>query len=101
MSVAIIEPIAETVKALRAQHQKAVTRLATRHKIPAGDAHTIEGEAREVLVRACEEYRADLAVIGAVSRGALQRLALGSTAERVLDFVPCDLLIVKPDRARS
>ncbi|MND09065.1 Universal stress protein E [compost metagenome] len=54
-----------------------------------------------MLVGACEEYRADLVVIGAVSRGALQRLALGSTAERVLDFVPCDLLIVNPDRARS
>jgi universal stress protein E len=36
--------------------------------------------------------------MGAVSRNALQRLFLGSTAETVLDHVPCDLLIVHPPR---
>jgi universal stress protein E len=56
----------------------------------------IDGETREVLVGTVDELDADVVVIGAVSRGALKRLALGSTAERVLDFVPCDLLIVKP-----
>ena len=40
---------------------------------------------------------ADLVVMGAVSRSGLKRLALGSTAERVLDFLPCDVLVVKPD----
>jgi universal stress protein E len=35
-------------------------------------------------------------VMGAVSRSGLDRIFLGSTAERVLDRLPCDLLIVKP-----
>jgi universal stress protein E len=35
--------------------------------------------------------------MGAVSRSALERLFIGSTAEEVLDRVPCDLLIVKAD----
>ena len=59
--------------------------------------HVVEGETREVLVSFVEEAELDLVVIGAVSRGALQRLALGSTAERVLDRLPCDLLIIKPE----
>jgi universal stress protein E len=32
-----------------------------------------------------------------VSRRGLDRVFLGSTAERVLDRLPCDLLIIKPE----
>jgi universal stress protein E len=71
--------------------------LTRKHGIAAEHAHLLDGETREVLVGAVEQLDADLVVIGAVSRGALKRFALGSTAERVLDFLPCDLLIVKPD----
>ena len=34
--------------------------------------------------------------MGAVSRSALERLFIGSTAEAVLDKLSCDVLIVKP-----
>jgi universal stress protein E len=96
MSFPITEPINEAVAALKQQHQDAMEELTAAHSIAAEDCHLIEGETREVLVGAVDEYGADVVVLGAVSRGALKRLALGSTAERVLDFVPCDLLIVKP-----
>jgi universal stress protein E len=33
--------------------------------------------------------------MGALSRGALERIFVGSTAERALDRIPCDLLVVK------
>ena len=33
--------------------------------------------------------------MGAVSRSGLQRIFIGSTAERVLDRLPCDLIVVK------
>jgi universal stress protein E len=99
MSLPIAEPVTEHVDALRKQHAAALKKLASRHKIAATDTHLIEGEARDVLVGACKDFQADLMVIGAVARGAMQRLMLGSTAERVLDFLPCDLLIVKPDPA--
>jgi universal stress protein E len=47
-----------------------------------------------------EKLHADLVVMGAVSRGALKRLLLGSTAELVLDHISSDLLIIKPESAR-
>jgi universal stress protein E len=50
-----------------------------------------------VLTGLLTDIGADLVVMGAVSRSGLKRLALGSTAERVLDFLPCDVLVVKPD----
>ena len=39
---------------------------------------------------------ASLLVMGAVSRSRLQEIFLGSTAERVLDRIGCDVLVVKP-----
>jgi len=97
MSFPITEPISDAVAALKAQHQAAMDELIGKHAIPADRARLIEGETREALIRAVDDTGADLVAIGAVSRGTLKRLALGSTAERVLDFVPADLLIVKPD----
>lgn len=97
MSFPIAEPMNEAVAGLRKQHQNAMDELAKASGIGAANVHIVEGETREVLVSFVEESKVDLVVIGAVSRGALQRFALGSTAERVLDFIPCDLLIVKPD----
>jgi universal stress protein E len=34
--------------------------------------------------------------MGAISRTRLQEVFIGSTAERVLDRLPCDVLVVKP-----
>lgn len=97
MSFPITEPINDAVMGLRAQHQAAMDQLLSKHGIAVESTHVTDGETREVLVNTVDKLDADVVVIGAVSRGALKRLALGSTAERVLDFVPCDLLIVKPD----
>lgn len=97
MSFPITEPINDAVEELRLQHQKAMDDLTASRKLSPDSTHMIDGETREVLVGAVDDLNADVVVIGAVSRGGLKRLALGSTAERVLDFVPCDLLIVKPD----
>jgi universal stress protein E len=34
--------------------------------------------------------------MGAVARNRLKRLFIGATAERTLEHIPCDVLIVKP-----
>jgi nucleotide-binding universal stress UspA family protein len=44
--------------------------------------------------RAMEEYDAGLAVIGSTERGAVGRLALGSTAERVIHGAPCPVAVI-------
>jgi universal stress protein E len=45
--------------------------------------------------------RARAVVMGAVSRSPVKRALIGSTAERVLDAMPCDILIVKPKEFRA
>jgi universal stress protein E len=52
----------------------------------------------EAVPRKARELRADIAVMGAISRSALKRIVIGNTAERVLGALPCDVLVVKPKR---
>lgn len=64
--------------------------------------HLLAGTASECLPRAARECRADVMIMGTISRSSLERLAIGSTAERVLEPLPCDVLLVKsPDFAQD
>jgi hypothetical protein len=39
--------------------------------------------------------------MGAVSRSGLKRIFIGNTAQRLLDLLPCDILVVKPRQFRA
>jgi universal stress protein E len=69
---------------------------AVAHEIPPGRVHLEQGNATDVLLRVAYSLPADLLVMGAVSRSRLQQLFVGSTAELILDRLPCDVLVVKP-----
>jgi universal stress protein E len=59
--------------------------------------HLEQGAATEVLPAAAVTLGAAVLVMGAVSRSRLEEAFLGSTAERVLDRIACDVLVVKPE----
>lgn len=40
--------------------------------------------------------RCDIVVMGALSRSGMKRVVVGNTAERLVDELPCDLLVIKP-----
>jgi universal stress protein E len=96
LSFPIAEPIRDVVQGLKMRHTKAVDALLAGYAISKDRVHLGEGGTRDVLIASIEELQADILVMGAVARGAIKRMLLGSTAELLLDHVPCDLLIVKP-----
>jgi len=51
---------------------------------------------REILEASAPETRSAVVVMGALARSGLRGFLIGNTAERVLDQLPCDLLVVKP-----
>jgi universal stress protein E len=71
-------------------------RLSQRYRIPAGNRLVVAGDPALALPRIVKKHRAAIVVMGAVSRSALTRLFIGHTAERVLDALECDVLVVKP-----
>jgi universal stress protein E len=61
----------------------------------------VEGRPEQALPEYCRETGADLVVMGAIARNPFGRIFIGSTAERVLEQLPCDLLVVKPETFRT
>ena len=59
--------------------------------------HMRAGNPAEEITDLAEEIDAGVVVMGAVSRSGLKRLFIGSTAERVIDHLKCDVLVIKPD----
>jgi universal stress protein E len=100
MMMPIALPIDEITDAMRDEHTTAVHALTDAAAIPRERVHIQQGGARDSLVALTERMRADFVVMGAVSRSGLGRLFIGSTAEDVLDKLPCDVLIVKADGFR-
>lgn len=70
--------------------------MAERFDVAAERIHVEMGGPAQVLPHAARELHADIVVMGALSRRGLKRAFLGSTAEDVLEQLPCDELIVKP-----
>lgn len=58
-------------------------------------SHLVVGDPVKDLPALTRSMRAGLLVMGAVSRSGLKRLFVGNTAERVLDSVRCDILVVR------
>jgi universal stress protein E len=86
----------ETYHELKEKGRKAFTAFATRARIPPARRHLVDGDPLTAIPRAARKTAADLVVMGAVSRSGLKRIFIGNTAERVLNDLPCDVLVVKP-----
>lgn len=70
--------------------------LVAEYRVAPGNVHLEVGGPAAVLPRAAGELRADIVAMGAVSRSGLRRVFVGSTAEDVLEDLPCDAFIVRP-----
>lgn len=77
------------------QHNEAFAELVRQHGIAADAAHLLEGAPENVLPRFVRKHEIDLLVMGAIARGRLDTILIGHTAERLLESVDCDLLVVK------
>lgn len=78
-------------------HERAFNGLMADFNIPKENCYLTE-EAPEFAMSELEkDIGADIVVMGAISRSMLADVFIGSTTEKVLDFLDCDVLIVKPD----
>ena len=89
-------PAEEICARAESDHADAFATLMTKSDVATDHQHLLPGDPSTVLPALAEELDAALVVMGAVARSRLQQAIIGSTAERVLDQLPCDVLIVKP-----
>lgn len=58
--------------------------------------HVIGRHPADAIAEVASDIRSSLVVMGAISRSGFKRLLIGNTAERVLDRLSCDVLVIKP-----
>ena len=86
----------DVIEAERATLGRELADLLASRGLEAGAVRLLQGSAAELLPRHAEQAEAALVVMGAVSRSRIKDWFVGSTAERVLDRLPCDVLVIKP-----
>ena len=75
-------------------------RLAAPAGISSARRHLVARHPSDAIEQVAAEIHSAIVVMGALARGGLRRLLIGNTAERVLDHLPSDLLIIKPSAFR-
>lgn len=78
------------------QHRAECAKYAHKYNVDDDNIHIKEGDPDDVLESMANEIEADLVVIGTVGREGLSGVLLGNTAERIVDRVSCDVLVIKP-----
>jgi universal stress protein E len=71
-------------------------RLLEGDTIPRARRHLVGNLPGRAINEVARRIHAQIVVMGALSRTGLKRLIIGNTAEKLLDDLPCDILIVKP-----
>ncbi|MDJ0916438.1 MAG: universal stress protein [Woeseiaceae bacterium] len=90
-------PFDEIEQQMHDEHEARFSEITRFHGIDEDHTHLVAGMTHEELPEHATKLKADVVVMGAVSRNRWKRLFIGATAERTLEFVPCDMLIIKPD----
>lgn len=85
----------EISEKMEKEHRARLDELAAKHGIEPRCTHQLPGSPRDLLPYVARDWKADLVVMSALARGRGAGAAIGPTAERVLDHLPCDVLILR------
>lgn len=89
------EGAAEIAKAAQTRARVALDRT-VRSTVVRARRHLLAGHPVEGIDETARKIGAGIVAMGAVSRSGPSRLVIGNTAEKLLDRLECDLLVVKP-----
>jgi universal stress protein E len=65
-------------------------------RLPRNHRHLMSRHPVNAVPELARKLHSDIVVMGAISRSGLKRFFIGNTAERVVDDLTCDVLVVKP-----
>jgi universal stress protein E len=93
------EKIDKLVREAEAEHEEGLNNLLEKYDLQGlnHQVHLIKGTAGIVIPDVAEKERADLIVMGTLSRSGVAGFLIGNTAEKILQKVDCSVLALKPD----
>jgi len=100
----LTEPVPLPVNLAASQQQRIrreFMKLVKPYELPERRCHLRPGNAADQIVALADRTQAGIVVMGAISRSGLKRLFVGNTAERIIDRLNCDVLVLKPAGFRT
>ncbi len=91
-----ISALPEDTDAILEERRKRIRAMLASFDLPEGRLEVAVGDTVTQLEQFVEKRRAPVVVAGAVSRGTLERMLLGNTAESIFNHIDCDILTIKP-----
>jgi nucleotide-binding universal stress UspA family protein len=55
----------------------------------------VEGQPHDQIIHYAESLKADMIVMGSRGRRGMERILIGSVAERVIEYAPCPVLVLR------
>jgi universal stress protein E len=83
-------------KRARAHARTRLAKVLKHVRIGRGQRHLVSAHPVNAIPTLARKIHCDIVVMGAVSRTGFKRLLIGNTAERIIDDLSCDVLVVKP-----
>ncbi len=79
------------------QHRQALIKLLAGfdRQVDDPEVHLLQGETDQTIAEFADRQQTDILIMGVIARSVLDRILLGSTMERVVDQVHCDVLVIK------
>lgn len=84
-----------------AQASAGLERALKGRELAKSNQHLVAQHAVDAIPATAAKLKSDVVVMGAISRSGMKRLLIGNTAERILDSLSCDVLVVKPVHFKS
>ena len=90
------EEVARLESRAEAAAEGRLGRLLRKARVSTPHLHVVGRHPADTIEEFARETGSAIVVMGAIARSGLKRLLIGNTAEKVLDRLPCDVLVVKP-----
>jgi universal stress protein E len=78
-----------------------IEKIANEYGVNSGRVHIEMGKPEDRLAGFAGKYHTDVMVMGASSHGGWHRILVGSTASTLLESLPCDMLVVRPEQCHG
>ncbi len=65
------------------------------------ETHVLEGNPALEITRFAKDHGVDLIVVGTLGKSGIDRILLGSVAEKVVRIAPCPVLVIKSQKPSS
>jgi universal stress protein E len=83
-------------KRARVHARKRLEKALSKVHVARDRRHLVGAHPINAIPTLARKIRSSIVVMGAISRSGLKRLLIGNTAEKLIDDLPCDVLVVKP-----